>query len=340
MHVAPDGAFTTRTDEEATDWGLPRAGRLAALSARDLADALGMVAAVAARPRPATNPPTPPPEAEPDASPYSMDLPEIVERISDAVTPARLQVLGPPTLATADGPISTGVRRGSLAVLAVLAAHPRGRTFDELAADLHPDADPETGINRVRTDLNAVRSLLREATAIEGRGKVIVHDGTSGRYRIDPDLIDVDLWRMLSALDRANKAGDDETTCLAALRAAVSCYRGDFAEGHDRAWVLDYATTYRHQLLAAYARIAEILETDQPDQAIAALEAAIDHDPVNEELYQHVMRIHGRLGRPDAVRRTLRLLENRLTELAEAEPSEATRRIAERQLKPTLTGQG
>jgi DNA-binding SARP family transcriptional activator len=222
-------------------------------------------------------------------------------------------------------------------VLAVLAAHPRGRTFEELAADLHPDADSETGINRVRTDLNAVRSLLREVTGIEGRGKFLVHDSSTGRSRIDSELIEVDLWRMLAAIGRANRASDDEAACLAALNEAVACYGGDFAEGQDRAWIIDYATTYRHQLLGAYARIAEILETDQPDQAIAALDAAIEHDPVNEELYQRLMRIHGRLGRHDAVRRTMRLLENRLAELGEAEPSEATRRVAERQLKPTLT---
>src|SRR5262249_6422577 len=200
-----------------------------------------------------TDPP-PEPEPEPDGSSHDVDLTEIPARTSDAAAPApvRLSVLGPPALATADGPIPTGVRRGSLAVLAVLAAHPRGRTFEELAADLHPDADQETGINRVRTDLNAVRSLLREVTGIEGRGKFIVHEAASGRYRIDPSLIEVDLWRMLAAIDRANQAGDDETACLSALREAVACYGGDFAEGQDRAWIIDYATTYRHQLLGAY----------------------------------------------------------------------------------------
>jgi DNA-binding SARP family transcriptional activator len=341
LHVAAGGTFTTAPSEDApADWPLLRDGRLAVLAARDLADVLGMLAAVAPRPETGDEPADLQPV--PDAQPRGVDLSEIPAPATDAPTPVpvRLGVLGPPTLATADAPIATGVRRGSLAVLAVLAAHPKGRTFEELAADLHPDADPETGVNRVRTDLNAIRSLLREATGIEGRGKFVVHDGVSGRYRIDPDLIEVDLWRMLSAIDRANKTGDDETLCLAALREAVACYGGDFAEGQDRAWILDYATTYRHQLLGAYARIAEILEADQPDQAIAALEAAIERDPVNEELYQRLMRIHGRLGRPDAVRRTLRLLENRLAELGEAEPCEATRRVAARQLKPSPTGHG
>ncbi|WP_344133034.1 BTAD domain-containing putative transcriptional regulator [Luedemannella flava] len=335
LHIAVGGDVTLAngTDEAAGK------GRLAVLAAHDLAAVLAMVAAVA--PRPETgNEPANTPAAETSASAYEVDLTDIPTRSSGTATPppARLSVLGPPALATTEAPITSGVRRGSLAVLAVLAAHPKGRTFEELAADLHPDADTETGINRVRTDLNAVRSLLRDATGIEGRGKFIVHDSSAGRYRIDPELIEVDLWRMLSALDRANKAGNDET-CLAALHEAVACYRGDFAEGHDRAWVIDYATTYRHQILSAYARIAEILEIDHPDQAIAALDTATERDPVNEELYQRVMRIHGRLGRPDAVRRTLRLLENRLAELCEAEPSEATRRIAARQMTPTLTGQ-
>jgi DNA-binding SARP family transcriptional activator len=89
-----------------------------------------------------------------------------------------------------------------------------------------------------------------------------------------------------------------------------------------------------------YARIAEILEADHPDQAVAALERAAELDPVNEELYQRIMRIHGRQHRPDAVRRTLRRLEERLAELGGAEPSQATRRVAERQLRPAAPVSG
>src|SRR5689334_12199277 len=158
-------------------------------------------------------------------------------------TPVRLRVLGTVTLATAAGPISIG-RTGSRAVLAILAAHPRGRSFEEMAAAIHPNADPDSGINRVRTDLNAVRSLLRDATGIEGRGKFIVYDSASSRYRIDPNLIEIDLWHMLAALDRANKTSDDQT-CLAALREATDCYAGDFGETQDWPWSIDYATTYR-----------------------------------------------------------------------------------------------
>jgi len=47
---------------------------------------------------------------------------------------------------------------------------------------------------------------------------------------------------------------------LAALREATGVYRGDFGADQDRAWIVDYATSYRHQILSAYARIAEIIE--------------------------------------------------------------------------------
>ena len=189
--------------------------------------------------------------------------------------------------------------------------------------------------SKSRARLNTYVSNLRACLARAG-GKATYVAGPDEQYALNRDSVEVDLWRMLAAIDRANKASDDDT-CLAALREAVDCYGGDLGEAQDWPWAADYATTYRHQLLSAYARIAEILEADHPDQAVAALEAAIDHDPVNEELYQRVIRIHGRLARPDAVRRTLGLLENRLADLGQAEPSDATRRIAERQLKSTLT---
>jgi DNA-binding SARP family transcriptional activator len=227
------------------------------------------------------------------------------------------------------------MRSGSYATLALLAAHPHGRTLAQISADLHPDTDPAAAAKRIRTDINTVRRVLRTATGAT-KAKFVLYDQATGRYRIDPDTIEVDLWRMLTAIGTANTATDD-TVALTALREAADLYAGDFADGQDRIWVTDYATTHRHQILNVYARIAELLEPDQPDAAVVALETALQHDPVNEELYQRIIRIHGRQHRPDAVRRTLRRLENQLAELGEAEPSEATRRIADRQLRHTVS---
>jgi DNA-binding SARP family transcriptional activator len=291
-----------------------------------------------AQPRPE---PDPEPAARAAASATASAAPPVVEiprPSGEDEPPVRLRVLGPVTLATASGPVASGVRARAYAVLALLASHPAGRTLDQLADELRSANGPADMRAALRADINSVRATLRKATGISG--KFVRHDTATGRYRIDPDLIDVDLWRMLSAIEAANQATDDDTACLAALQEAADCYQGEFGTGLDEPVFLDHATTYRHQMLSVYGKIAEILELDNPDQAVAVLEKAATLDPVNEELHQRIMRIHGRAGRPDEVRRTLSRLEARLAEIGQAEPSAATRRVAQRQLATTPADSG
>jgi two-component SAPR family response regulator len=178
---------------------------------------------------------------------------------------------------------------------------------------------------------------LREATGLDKQARFITYHDRTRRYAIDADLIEVDLWRMLTAIQTANHASDDQEA-LTALRQATSCYTGEFAADLEQAWTIGYATTTRSQVVSTYARIAEITEADQPDEAVTALERAIDIDSVNEELYQRLMRIHGRQSNTDAVRATMRLLSNRLAEIGYSEPSQATQRVAARQLAQNTNG--
>jgi DNA-binding SARP family transcriptional activator len=326
--------------------GIPTAeaagvARLSTLAADDLAAVLTMLTDATARPEPGHDIDLDPAPSNPAAAPREalaeQDEP-VPAQPSEAPAPVRLRVLGPVLVETETGAVATGMRSGSYIVLASLAAHPGGRTLDQLAADLHPDTNPSTAGKRIRTDISTTRRVLRAATG-NGEAMFVVYDAATGRYRLDPELIAVDLWQMLTAIEAANTA-DDDTQALASLREAAELYGGDFADGADQTWITDYATTYRHQVLSVFARIAELLEADHPDQAVTALERALEFDPVNEELYQRVMRIHGRAGRPDAVRRTLRRLEDRLADLGGTEPSEATRRVAERQLRPVTASGG
>ncbi|WP_153040636.1 bacterial transcriptional activator domain-containing protein, partial [Actinoplanes sp. TFC3] len=328
-------------DGTVTGGDLARLARLSTLAAGDLAAVLAMLTDVAPRPEPGHDPGLSDlATSNPDPSELAAALkPTSDEAAEDApaqaggtAAPVRLRVLGPLLVETQTGPVTTGMRSGSYTVLASLAVHPGGRTLDQLAADLHPDTEPGTAGNRIRTDISTIRRVLRTATGTK-EPMFVNYDPATGRYRLDPDLITVDLWQMLTAIKTANTA-DDDPTALAALRQAAELYTGDFADGGDQTWMTDRATTYRLQILAVYARIAEVIEADHPDQAVAALERAVQFDPVNEELYQRIMRIHGRAGRPDQVRRILRRLEERLADLGDAEPSEQTRRIAERQLRP------
>ncbi|GLY98824.1 hypothetical protein Acsp02_60780 [Actinoplanes sp. NBRC 103695] len=327
IEVAADGTVTGAEPSPVT--------RLSTLSPDDLAALLAMLTDAMARPEPGTDVDDPP--ADPATASTEEAEPVPVQQ-ADAPALVQLRVLGPVTVATDTGPVATGMRSGSYTALALLASHPVGRTLDQLATALHPDTDPAVAVKRVRTDITSARKVLRAATGHD-EPMFVIYDGATGRYRLDAETVTVDLWQMLTAIERATTAEDDDEA-LAALRQAAELYGGDFADGHDRAWATDYATTFRHQILTVYARIAEILEPDHPDQAVAALERAVDLDPVNEELYQRIMRIHGRQHRTDAVRRTLRRLEERLADLGDAEPSQATRRVAERQLRPAAPVSG
>ena len=70
-----------------------------------------------------------------------------------------------------------------------------------------------------------------------------------------------------------------------------------------------------------------------PLRAYAALEAALVHDPYNEYLYVRIMRLQAAAGRAEAVRRTLGLLESKLTDLG-LTPSSQTRQAAAALLAP------
>ena len=146
------------------------------------------------------------------------------------------------------------------------------------------------------------------------------------RYRLDPAFIATDVADFQAALDTARHAPDD-TGPPGRLKDAAALYRGPLADGAGYDWAEPYAETARRRALDAWTRIAELLEPADPDQALAALDTALSHDPYNEYLYQRIMRLQAAAGRPDAVRRTLRLLETRLTELG-LTPGPQTRQAA------------
>jgi DNA-binding SARP family transcriptional activator len=207
--------------------------------------------------------------------------------------------------------------------MAFLAVHPGGASADAISEALWPDADPSHATSQRNLALRKARDMLRTATGLT-TPMWILH--TSGRYRLDPALISTDLWQLTGALDQARRAATAQDR-LAACRTAASLYYGELAEGQAYEWAEPYAETARRRALDAWATIASILADRDPDQALAALESALSHDPYNEYLYQKIMRLQAEAGHREAVRRTLSLLEARLTELG-LTPGAQTRQIA------------
>ena len=233
----------------------------------------------------------------------------------------RVEVLGPLRI-TARGQEIRGGLRKARELAAFLAIHPDGVTGEAISEALWPESPPGHGASQRNLALRKLRDLLRAAAGVTEPMLITL---AAERYRLDPAFISTDVADFQAALETARHAGNNPAR-LAACQQAAALYRGPLADGAGYEWAEPYAETARRRALDAWTRIAELLEPACPDQALAALETALGHDPFNEYLYQRIMRLQA-AARPDAVRRTLRLLETRLSELG-VTPGPQTRQAA------------
>jgi DNA-binding SARP family transcriptional activator len=245
-----------------------------------------------------------------------------------AARPVQIEVLGPLRITAGGTEIHGGLRKAR-ELLAFLTLHPGGASGEVISEALWPGSSPRYGTSQRALAVRRARGMLRAAI---GRTEPMYIILASERYRLDPSLTSTDLWQFNARLDQARAAASDDGQ-LAALRDAVALYHGPLAEDAGYDWAERYAEPLRRRVLDALARIAEILQDRDPGEALTTLETALAHDPYNEAVYQKIMGIQARLGRLDAARRTLSLLETRLTELG-VTPGAQTRQAAATLLGP------
>jgi DNA-binding SARP family transcriptional activator len=182
--------------------------------------------------------------------------------------------------------------------------------------------------SKSRARLNTYMSNLRACLARAG-GRTTYVAGPDEQYALNRDAVDVDLWRMQTAIAGAEAARDDPDARAAALRTAVACYTGPLAEGRDYEWVEPYREAVRQQAVDAHLALVAALTDDDPAEAVGVLRAAIDHDPHNEPLYQRAMHLYARLGDVDGIRDLRRVLTRQMAEV-DVEPGEDTVALADR----------
>jgi DNA-binding SARP family transcriptional activator len=183
--------------------------------------------------------------------------------------------------------------------------------------------DPARSAERAKDALKSLRQTLRAATGQSGSTVVeLVND----RWHVNPDLVDCDVWHFQSALAAA-AAADDEQAKLNALARAATVYAGTLLQDAGYEWVEEPREELRRQAADVAGRLGELRErAGDLDGALAALEDGARWDAYNEELYQRIMRLQARMGRPDGVRRTYTRLRDRLAELG-VDPDETTERL-------------
>jgi DNA-binding SARP family transcriptional activator len=323
LGAAEAAAITTVLQEAGGSPPAPRPGPPASTpgdgqpsAAGNHAASAGYLTAPQARPHPAHVPaPAPAPPASAAAEPAPSAPPELGDR------PVQLALLGPLRITAAGQEVAGGMRKAR-ELLALLAVHPDGASGDAISEALWPESDPARAASQRNLALRKAREMLRTAA---GRPEPMWVLNAAGRYRLDPALIGTDLEAFSASLEQARTASGEAR--LAACREAVALYRGELAEGTGYEWAEPYAETARRRTLDAWTTIAEILQPSDPGQALSALETALAHDPYNEYLYVRIMRLQAAAGHPEAVRRTLALLESKLTGLG-LTPSSQTRQAA------------
>lgn len=234
-----------------------------------------------------------------------------IEAMQQDTAPVLLRLFGAVSLHANAKPIRKGVRTASLDVATQLALHRHGRSLDQLLDALYPHLDPRKARPHVRTAINSLRLVLRAATN-RTDAVFILYDRTNGLYQFNENDITVDLWQFDTLLDHAARSTDDVSD---QLDAAVDLYRGDLADTSPHSWILPARENAHRRVLDAYTRLAQLHEDHQPELAVHYLERAIAIAPANERLCQHLMRLYGTLGRPDAIQHTLARLRTHLDTL-------------------------
>jgi len=303
--------------------------RILRLSEPEAAELLGVLAA--SRTDPAEQHPAAvlAPVAEPGAAravPPARPVPAPAEPPPQPPPPAteakvRVRLLGAYRIeTTAGGEVATGLRHKAREALAYCLLHPDGRTSEQVIDRVFPEVDPARSPQRFWNAMTNIRSVLRQATRVD---KLPAVERAGPLYRPDPEVFEVDVWQVQAALRAAHHAADDGEL-LTALEQVAAGYTANLLESPGYEWAEPLREELRRRAVDALARLAELHhKAGNSERALAVLEQAITADPYAEELYQRIMRLQAALDRPDAVRRTFRIVEERLDEL-DLDPSDAT----------------
>jgi DNA-binding SARP family transcriptional activator len=245
------------------------------------------------------------------------------------LVPLRMSVLGPTRVWWGSRPAVDGevVEREVTSafqprlreLLVFLALHPDGASREALIAALWATSPPEKTTNAVNTSLSRLRRAVAAAT--EGTLSDVVLAG-EGRYRLAPELVEVDYWSFAAAV-AARRAAATAQDRVEAYRRIVDSYTGSLADGLSTEWIETAREAIRRDAIDAVAALARALVDDDPQQTLDLLEIARAFDPHNELIYRDIMRLQERLGQLDAIPRTLTLLTTRLAEIDDRPTSQA-----------------
>ena len=231
-----------------------------------------------------------------------------------------VRLLGPFAISVEGRPFGSGLLDKARELLAYLALRPDGARRERILEDLWGDVDPVRRQDRFSAAVSNLRGRIRAGL---GDPDLDVVEWHGDRYRLDPRILDVDLWRFHRAISGAQATEDTESKAVE-LRVAVAAYGGEFAQEAPWEWVEAEREGLRRTALDAAVQLAELERArGRVDEAVHVIERALEIDPYAEYLYVRGVTLLASMGRIESARALYNALAARLEDV-DAEPMPET----------------
>ncbi len=257
------------------------------------------------------------------ASPVGAFAPQEGHGGAAASPSLQVRLFGPLEVRAAGRPLAPVGSARLRALVAYLALHAgTSVSRQHLAFLLWPDSTEAQALTNLRKALHLLRHEHRDLEPL-----LDVTGRTLG-WRLR-DGVWVDVAAFDAALAQAGTAPDRAEAC-AALRRAVELYRGELLEDCYDDWLLEEREQRRDRYRGALRRLTDLLlEEGRPEEAIETGRRLVRADPLREDAYQLLMRVHDAAGdRAGAVRAYHECVGVLRRELG-VEPARETRRAYE-----------
>ncbi len=218
-------------------------------------------------------------------------------------------------------------RRKSRALLYYLAAQERPVTRDHLITFFWPDSPRSSALQTLRTTLYSIRKAA---------GEHLVTDENQVQLNANTE---VDVLRFSLGIERAGESIEE-------LQAALDLYRGEFLADFYledapafEDWMLLQRQYTRQMAVRGFTRLSRLQAArGRYEEAIHAIQQALAHEPLQEDLAREAMRLHHLAGdRPGAIRfydQFRKLLDEEMG----VPPMEETRRLYDDIVNDRLVG--
>jgi len=262
----------------------------------------------------------------------------------------RLSVLGTPEVFHNGSRLTFPLRKAQ-ALLLYLGVEGGMHSRSKLAALLWPDSEPSDALKGLRNALALLRHLLAgpDSSASPHSHLLSEHEllglDPQAPFELDLDVVQ-QAWHQAQRLSSA-PSQEQRAALVTQVQHALSLVRGPFLEGfwlREEApfdeWVQQQQQQWQVRLQLLFDRLSSWQETGgELEQARITLTRWLALDPLQEEAYRRLMRVHLALGDASAALQVYATCRARLAEELRVKPSAETVALAEH-IRATATRRG